>query len=148
MLVLVHLLLVVVIMMRSKAVMKQGNQRGFRIYSYTISTIIFLGGFSTCYFAPLVFFGYGYNYDKSPAFMPFILSAGLCVNTLLSFHMTFSAYAFLYMIYSTRGIPFKAFVWNWLMEQNGARYIILLGMTSFNIICFFYAAIFGQNGVN
>jgi MFS family permease len=142
----VSLLLVVVIFMRTRAILVQDKSKLFRFYTFGISLVIFAGGIAAAYYIPTCFSA-GYDYDKTPNYPLYILCHGFLVNTLLSFHMTFSAFVFLYTIYSSRGIPIAEFLFDWLIQQNGARYFIMLGFNGFNIVCFFYAMIFGQNAV-
>jgi hypothetical protein len=144
---LVSLSLVVVILVRTRAVLVQEKSKLFRFYTYAVSLVILAGAIASGYYIPLCFSA-GYDYDKTPSYPMYILSHGFFVNTLLSFHMTFSAFVFLYTIYSSRGIPLSEFLLDWLLKQNGARYIIMLGFNGFNIVCFFYAMLFGQTEVS
>jgi hypothetical protein len=144
---LVALLTMVVILIRTNAVLKGGgNQRLFRYYSYGISVVILAGAIASCFYIDRCF-SWGYAYDKHPDYNIYLMTHGLMVNTVLSFHMVVSAFAFLRTIYSSRGIPLNEFVSDWILKQNGVRYISMLCLNLFNIVCFFYAMARGQNEV-
>jgi hypothetical protein len=143
----VSVALMVVIMMRTTAVLKQEQYKLFRYYSYVVCLVMAGGCAASFYYLPIVF-SWGYNYNFHPAYSIYLVVHGLLVSTVLSFHMVVSAIAFLYVIYSSRGIPVNEFLYDWAIKQNGARYFIMAGFNIFNIACFFYAMINGQNAVS
>ena len=49
------------------------------------------------------------------------------------------------MIYSSRGITLKEFLFDWIMNQDGFRYIIMLAVNIFNIYCYVYVMVASAN---
>jgi hypothetical protein len=63
----------------------------------------------------------------------------------IAFHLTISAFSFLYMLYSLRGFTFKDFLVDWILNQDGFRYFIIFAVNSFSIYCYVHNAFFGQS---
>jgi hypothetical protein len=109
-----------------------------------MSALLAIGCIGTLILSPLMF-STGINYTTSRFYRIYVVFAGVLVNMLIAFHMTISAFTFLYMIYSTRGFTIQEFLKDWLLKQDGFRYCILLGVNGFSIYCYFYSALRQQN---
>jgi hypothetical protein len=112
-------------------------------------TIGALGGCVTGYLN----FSNGLAYPNFPIYKVllhnqiYVLFAGFLLNMPLCIHMIVSAIVFLYMIYSSRGFTLQQFLFDWLMKQDGFRYLILLILCCFNVFCYGYSLVALQNDV-
>jgi hypothetical protein len=126
--------------------MQNDPKHWFRRYTIVMTGLLGIGTVGGTIFAPLTF-RYGTQYLSSPYYRLYVIFGGIMLNMLIAFHMTISAFMFLYLIYATRGFTIKEFLKDWLLRQDGFRYGIILVLNSFSIYCYFYNALRPQTEV-
>jgi hypothetical protein len=136
--------LTVVILLRTLKMYNNDKKHWFRIYTIAITcllTIGFVGSTATVY--PV--FNWGVDYTKAPLYRIYVVFTGLLFSLPLYIHVVFAAFNFLYLIYSARGFTIAQFLKDWILKQDGFRYVIMVGLSSFNVYCFIISILFGQN---
>jgi hypothetical protein len=116
----------------------------FRRYTIVATIFIGIGTIITGVLVPIVF-SYGDNYTIAPMYRLYVIAGGLMMSFPISIHMTFAAFKFLHQVYSTRGFTIQEFLKDWILKQDGFRYIILLALNLFSLYCYIISATAGQN---
>jgi hypothetical protein len=136
--------LAVVILLRTLKMYQNDKKHWFRIYTIAITcllTIGFVGSTATVY--PV--FILGVDYMTAPLYRIYVVFTGLLLSLPLYLHVVFAAFNFLYLIYSARGFTVAQFLKDWILKQDGFRYVIMVGLSTFNVYCFFISVLYGQN---
>jgi hypothetical protein len=131
--------LAVVILLRTLKMYHTEPRHWFRIYVIIVTIIIGIGSLGYAITGYMVF-SIGIRYLQHPLYRMALFFGGFLMNAPIAFHMTFSAYVFLFKIYSTRGFTVQAFLKDWILKQDGFRYIIVLALNCFLLYCYMYTA--------
>jgi hypothetical protein len=136
--------LALVILLRTLKMYNSEKKHWFRIYTIIMTTIIGIG--SAMYSVTgTILFGAGVDYAQHPMYRIALFSGGFLMNFNSAIHMTISAFVFLHKIYSSRGFTLQEFLKDWILKQDGFRYILVLGINSFLLYCYGRSAIYGQD---
>jgi hypothetical protein len=139
-----HYALTIVILLRTLKMYQNDKKHWFRIYTIAVTSLITLGFVvSTATVYPV--FILGNDYTIAPLYRIYVLFTGVLMSFPLSVHIVVAAYNFLFIIYSAKGFTVSQFLKDWILKQDGFRYIIVLGLSAFNVYCFFISLFFGQN---
>jgi hypothetical protein len=136
--------LAIVILLRTLKMYNNDKKNWFRIYTIAMTTLLtigFVGSTATVY--PV--FILGVDYTNAPLYRFYVLFTGVLLSFPLYIHVVFAAFNFLYLIYSAKGFTVGQFLKDWILKQDGFRYVIVLGLSAFNVYCFFISLFYGQN---
>jgi hypothetical protein len=136
--------LTIVILLRTLKMYNNDKKNWFRIYTIAMTgllTLGFVGSTATIY--PV--FNFGIDYLNAPLYRIYILFTGVLLSFPLYIHVVIAAFNFLFLIYSARGFTLGQFLKDWILKQDGFRYVIMVGLSAFNVYCFFVTLLSGQN---
>jgi hypothetical protein len=145
--ILMQFFLGMVILIRTLKIYQNSPKHWFRYYTFVMTGLLTIGTIGGVIYA-IISFGNGIANALFPAYRIYVIFGGFLCNFLMAVHTTISAVVFLYMIYSTRGFTMKQFVLDWLLKQDGFRYLILGGINAFSVYCYIDVLLRGQNMVN
>jgi small-conductance mechanosensitive channel len=136
--------LAIVILLRTLKMYQNDQKHWFRIYTIIMTVLLTIGFLGSAATIPSTF-ALGVDYTLAPMYRLYVLFTGVLMIFPLSIHMVIAAFNFLFMIYSARGFTLLEFFKDWILKQDGFRYIILLGLNLFNVYSFFVSLLYGQN---
>jgi hypothetical protein len=136
--------LVLVILLRTLKMYENEPRHWFRIYTIIMTVIISIGSIGYAITGSIVF-TWGLQYMSHPLYRIALLFGGFFMNIPVAIHMPLSAFVFLHKIYTARGFTIPAFLKDWILKQDGFRYVYVLGMNLFLLYCYVFSGLFGQN---
>jgi hypothetical protein len=121
-----------ILFLRSLILYRSQKTDWFLIYSYFAIVTILLSSITVFPFAYLCF-REGYAYSFSPYYNWFLLFGGIGNAFAMAIHTTVSNFMFLYKVYSAKGFTTRAFLHDWITNQGGGRYLLLLVVNGYMI---------------